>query len=206
MTDTNLGLRTVGNIHGRVVHDRRIAVLAGHISRLLSPHTKLLDIGCGDGRLAALLTERIPQLEAEGVELLPREDSAIPCRVFDGLHLPFPNNSFDCCLFVDVLHHTTKPLPLLQEACRVSDSIIIKDHLAESALDHKILRFMDWVGNRPHGVVLPYAYLSSAQWSALYAQLGLIAETTDSNLQLYPPPFSFVFGRKLHFISLLRKA
>jgi ubiquinone/menaquinone biosynthesis C-methylase UbiE len=180
--------------------------LAQKLAEMLPPGTHLLDVGCGDGRLAGLVREALPKLQVEGVEVLPREDCAIPCRAFDGSHLPFADDSFDACLFVDVLHHMTDPFPLLRDACRVSRKfLLIKDHLAESALDHWTLRLMDWVGNRSHGVALPYAYLSSGQWQDLYRRVGLSVERTESDVPLYPAPFSAIFGRKLHFISLLRQ-
>jgi SAM-dependent methyltransferase len=204
--NANLGTQLVGKIHGKVVHQRRVVVLAQKLAVMLSPGSQLLDIGCGDGKLAALLRDAVPKLEVQGVEVLPRGDCAIPCRAFDGSHLPFPDNSFDSCLFVDVLHHTNDPEPLLRDACRVSRKfLLIKDHLAESALDHWTLRLMDWVSNRAHGVALPYAYLSAAQWQDLHKGLGLTVERTDRDLRLYPAPFSAVFSRNLHFISLLKR-
>jgi SAM-dependent methyltransferase len=202
----DLGTQLVGKIHGNVVHQRRVAVLAQKLAAMLPPGNCLLDVGCGDGKLAALLRGAVSKLEVEGVEVLPRGDCAIPCQAFDGSHLPFPDDSFDGCLFVDVLHHTRDPFPVLHDACRVSRKfLLIKDHLAESALDHWTLRLMDWVGNRSHGVALPYAYLSGSEWLDLYKRLGLSVERTENDLALYPAPFSALFGRNLHFISLLRK-
>lgn len=202
----NAGIRLVGKFHGKVVVQRRIRVLAERLGALIAPGSRLLDIGCGDGKLAALLRDAVPGLKVEGVEVHPRNGCAIPCRYFDGSHLPFPDRCFDCCLLVDVIHHMKDPLPLLRDACRVSRQFLaVKDHLAENALDHWTLRLMDWVGNRPHGVALPYAYLSAAQWQELYQQLGLSVERTALDLPLYPAGFSMIFGRNLHFISLLRK-
>lgn len=202
----NAGIRLVGKFHDKVVVHRRIRVLAERLGALIAPGSRLLDIGCGDGKLAALLRDAVPGLKVEGVEVHPRNGCAIPCRYFDGSHLPFPDRCFDCCLLVDVIHHMKDPLPLLRDACRVSRQFLaVKDHLAENALDHWTLRLMDWVGNRPHGVALPYAYLSAAQWQELYQQLGLNVERTALDLPLYPAGFSMIFGRNLHFISLLRK-
>jgi SAM-dependent methyltransferase len=202
---TNPGLRLLGKAHGRLVHGRRIEVLAEWIAALIRPGWRLLDVGCGDGKLDTILRSRVNGLEVSGVEVQPRADCAIPCTAYDGVHLPFPANSFDACLFVDVLHHTTDPLAVIQDACRVSrEFVIIKDHLSEDAFDHATLRFMDWVGNKPHGVMLPYNYLSSAGWRDLFSNAGLKQVSTQKDLPIYPPPFSMLFGRKLHFISLLK--
>jgi hypothetical protein len=64
---------------------------------------------------------------------------------------------------------------------------------------------MDWVGNAPHGVSLPYNYLSRAQWDEAFRQSSLVSRSTQTDLPLYPPPLSWLFGRGLHFISLLEK-
>jgi SAM-dependent methyltransferase len=197
----------IGKLHGRLVSPRRITVLAEHLGAMLPADCRLLDVGCGDGALGALLQKSVRGLRVTGVEVIPREGCAIECHAFDGRHLPFPDGSFDGSLFVDVLHHTHDPFPILEDASRVSrDFILIKDHLAETRWDHWRLRFMDWVGNRPHGVALPYAYLSQEKWRDLYGRLRLKEARTVSDLPLYPAPASLVFGGGLHFATLLQKS
>jgi len=201
------GTQLIGAVHRRVVHSRRISVLADALSSFVPPHSKLLDVGCGDGHLSASLKTRVPSLQIEGVETHARPTCEIPCRLFDGVHLPFADNAFDGCMFVDVLHHTTEPEKILRDACRVSrDFILIKDHLSANKFDHATLRFMDWVGNRSHGVTLPYNYLTQSAWDRLFQSVGLQPAKTLQNLPLYPFPFSLLFGRHLHFVLLLKKA
>ncbi len=107
-------------------------------------------------------------------------------------------------LFVDVLHHTRDPIVLLREAKRVArKGIVIKDHCSDDLFDYWTLRFMDWVGNAPHGVVLPYNYWSRQQWLAAFAELQLKVAVWQDRLGLYPSPASFLFERKLHFIAVL---
>ncbi|MGB6546905.1 MAG: class I SAM-dependent methyltransferase [Candidatus Acidiferrales bacterium] len=195
----------IGELHERLVSPRRIAVLAECLAALLPHDCRLLDVGCGDGALGALLERTVPGLRITGVEVLPRAECAIECHAFDGERLPFADRSFDGCLFVDVLHHTRDPFAILEDACRVSRNfILIKDHLAETRWDHWRLRFMDWVGNRPHDVVLPYAYLSRAKWRDLFDQLNVTEERRNHDLPLYPAPASWVFGGGLHFAAFLR--
>jgi len=183
---------------------RRIEVLARALAPFLPARSSILDVGCGNGLLAARLSKLAPDMTVRGVEVHARPDCAISYDLFDGERLPFEHAAFDGCLFVDVLHHTRTPEVILAEARRVSRQfILIKDHLSESAVDRATLRFMDWVGNRAHGVALPYNYLSRAQWDAMFESVGLRRARSEPHVALYPFPFSWVFGRGLHFIALL---
>lgn len=200
-------LSWIARSHRALVFGRRARVLADALAPLIPAEARsVLDIGCGDGTIAGLLAERRPELAIEGVEVIPRPTCRVPCRAFDGAKLPFPDQSTDVCLFVDVLHHTTDITQLLREAARVSRGcVILKDHLSESSFDHATLRAMDWVGNRPHGVTLTYNYQSLGQWQGNFASCGLRATQISMKLPLYPFPFSWIFGRKLHFVARLAK-
>jgi SAM-dependent methyltransferase len=196
----------IARSHHALVFGRRTRILADAIAPLISNHASVLDIGCGDGTIAGLLMEQRPDISIEGVEIAPRPRCRIPCRTFDGGHLPFPDRAFDSCLFVDVLHHTADVTQLLREAARVCRScVVVKDHLNENSLDYAILHAMDWVGNRPHGVTLTYNYQSLSGWQKHFATCGLKADKISTDIPLYPFPFSLLFGRRLHFIAQLSK-
>ena len=106
-------------------------------------------------------------------------------------HLPI--SSVDVVMFADVLHHTSDPEVLLREAQRVArQAVVLKDHTRDGLLAYTTLRFMDWVGNAHHGVVLPYNYWPEARWKTAFASLGLKIQKWQSKIPLYPWPASLV--------------
>ena len=44
----------IESVHGGYVHERRIVVLSDWCSKLIPFNSKVLDVGCGDGRLNSL--------------------------------------------------------------------------------------------------------------------------------------------------------
>lgn len=198
--------RLVGKIHAKFVFGRRTAALANTLAQHLRPSQTVLDIGCGDGTVGALLQQRIPRLHVRGVETHLRPECGIPCQPYDGSHLPFPDATFDVCLLVDVLHHTREITALLNEAARASRAyVLIKDHLDENFADHLTLKLMDWVGNRPHNVRLTYNYQSRQRWAEHFAAASLTRVSWTEHVPLYPAPVSWIAGRRLHFVALLQK-
>lgn len=199
-------LSWINRWHQALVAPRRTRVLAELLAARIPPRASVLDVGCGDGTIAKLILGMRADVSVRGVEFLVRPACQIECRPFDGSRLPFPDDSMDVCLFVDVLHHTNDPRVLLREAARVSRGwVLLKDHLDENFLDDLTLRLMDWAGNRPHGVTLTYNYQSRAQWGEHFAGCGLSQTYWSTDVPLYPFPFHLLIGRKLHFISLLKK-
>lgn len=193
-------------IHGGYVFKRRVRVLSGHLAHLLPPDVTVLDIGCGDGLVAKLISEKRPDARLEGIDILVRPQTHIPVKPFDGVKIPWPDNSFDVAMFVDVLHHTEDPMILLREACRVARrALVIKDHCQDGFLAGPTLRFMDWVGNARHRVVLPYNYWPENRWQQAFAELGLNVAQDVRRIGLYPCPANWLFERRLHFIARLEK-
>ena len=198
-------LTAVGLVHDRAVFSRRVRILADRLLPLLPPGPRLLDIGCGDGRIAKALIARRPDLAIDGYDVLARPNAAIPVTSFDGTRLPVPDDAADAVLLVDVLHHTEDAITLLRECSRAAPVVIVKDHLADSRFEQRVLRFMDWVGNAPHGVVLPYRYFSTATWRESLSAAGLRETKREKVPGLYVFPFSLLFGGRLQFIARLQR-
>ena len=197
----------LGAVHGRFVHQRRVAVIAEVLAQWLPETGVVVDVGSGDGAVARYILERRPRLEVYGYDVMVRPGAAIPVRAFDGHHLPLDDASVDAVLLVDVLHHCDSPRDMLEEALRVSRRLVlIKDHRLGHPAARTLLTAMDWVGNRPHGVVLPFNYWGEERWRDTWDQLGLRTIGYLSDLRLYPFPFSLVFSSGLHFAAALERS
>jgi SAM-dependent methyltransferase len=194
-------------VHETRVRGRRVDRLVAHVAPLLPADGRVLDVGCGDGRIARALLQLRGDVSLRGLDVLVRPETAIPVARFDGRTFPYDAGAFDAVLFVDVLHHAEDGLALLREAARVaSRAVILKDHCADGLLAVPTLRFMDEIGNRRHGVASPGNYWPEARWRAAFDALGLVVETWLPRLRLYPWPASLVFDRRLHFVARLAKA
>lgn len=193
-------------IHNQLVFKRRIRVLAEELAARLPRGARVLDIGCGSGHLAAAIMAQRPDVRIDGVDVLVRPDTAITVSEYDGKTIPFGDGAYDFAMLVDVLHHTDDPAAVLAEASRVAaQGVLVKDHYQDGPVAGLILRFMDFVGNASHGVRLPYNYLARHQWQAIWQRLGLMPRQQGEDLGIYPMPFDLVFGRGLHFVTMLAK-
>lgn len=197
-------MNLVGHAHARLIAERRTRILAQHLDELLPTGRNVIDVGCGDGLVAHRLLERRTDLTVEGFDVALRPQSHIPIQKFDGVTLPVATDSADYVLLIDVLHHSPQPEALLRECARAArEGLVIKDHLCDGPVDRSILKLMDWVGNAPHGVALPYNYLSRDRWREIIAGCELRIDVWVERVDIYPKPLSWLFGRKLHLVTRL---
>ena len=131
------------------VYKYRLEVLSGLIIPFLNEGDKVLDIGCGGGRLGEMIMEssKCPKnLKYTGIEKFQRGGEPIEVIEYDGNKLPMKADSFDVVILADVLHHEENPLQLLREAQRVSKKrVIIKDHKKDTIFDQLRISFLDLV-------------------------------------------------------------
>jgi SAM-dependent methyltransferase len=189
------------------VYARRLAVLSDLIVRELNPGDRVLDVGCGTGRLAQALLQHPgwpASLTVHGVETRPRPECVVPVTAYDGGSLPFEAGAFDVVIVADVLHHAADPKRLLEECCRVSRRlVVVKDHKVEGCLARWRLRLLDWAANAPHDVPCTYRYATLAEWGAMFAVLPVRVRSELVSMRLYPAGWNWLFGRRLQYFAVL---
>jgi len=194
-------VKITGRSHQRFVKPRQAQRIADYLVELLPEEGRVLDVGCGTGKISRLVAERNPKLSVEGIDVLAQPKAEVEVKLFDGANIPFDDGVFDAVTFVDVLHHTDNHAQLLKEAFRVSKGpVIVKDHICSGRLAFVILEFMDWVGNRSLGIQSIHNYLSRELWMELFNEIGAIEPQMTMVKGLYSFPFSLIFERNKQVI------
>jgi ubiquinone/menaquinone biosynthesis C-methylase UbiE len=92
---------------------------------------RILEIGVGEGRVMSRVRERFPGVPLVGVDLpdagLSEEwrEQDLPCMFGDATTLPFPDDSFDLVLAIEVLEHVPGPDTALAELSRVCSGTFV---------------------------------------------------------------------------------
>ena len=163
----------------------------------------VIDVGSGDGYLGAVLQTYRPATRVTGVETHRRELTrpGFEPVVFDGLHLPFPDGSFDVAVLSNVLHHADDQPALFAETCRVTRRrVIVKDHLASSFADRWKLAVLDVLGNRRFGADTQGDYLDRAGWNELFATVPRAIVSWHEGLSFRTGPLAVAFGNALEIM------
>src|SRR5262249_46849264 len=143
-----------------------------------------------------------------GVDTQVRPGSAIAVLEYDGHRLPFPDDRFDVVTICDVLHHTSSPEAVLNEALRVlrpGGRILIKDHIAFGPWSRLVLLVMDLVGNAPKGAPARGRYMTGPQWMAAIATANAYLEKFVWPLRIHARPWSLVARSSYQFAASIRR-
>lgn len=156
----------------------------------------ILDIGAGDGRVGAAFQDG--GREVRLVDVVDYNATDLPFKLYDGVHIPFPDKSFDYSFLIVVLHHCDEPLKVLDEAMRVTRKrIIINESVYLNEANRRFNMFFDWFYNRVlhDGVNVPYNFNSPEGWEHLFRELGLqIAASVDIGLdQITVPEYHWMY-------------
>jgi SAM-dependent methyltransferase len=202
----SLGQTLLRRLHAPI-YEKRIAVLSEAIVEQLDEGNLVLDVGCGFGALgkAIMGSPRCPKgVRVIGLENHKRGNEAIEVTAYDGRTIPFDNGAVDVVILADVLHHEPTPERLLSESVRVARRFVfIKDHKVDGLLAQSRISFLDWAANTGYGVKCLFRYHTRDGWTRWLANFPVKVSKEILSMNLYPPFFNFVFGRKLHYCAVL---
>jgi SAM-dependent methyltransferase len=197
--------------HTRAESDRRARAIATSVSRIMRMRDRLrgdgttaqpfVSIGCGDGRVAALVSARAARA-ALGADPAPPARISIPAVASAAHRLPFPDGAAAYVLMADVLRRSGDPVTLLREALRVGrHGVILTDRLVRRRGDRLLLRVLDLGDGSPHTP----RYWTERQWWEMAEHAGAQVTHWERLRDVYAPPASWVFGRHLHVVMVLER-
>jgi SAM-dependent methyltransferase len=126
---TNLQKFRTGNPVVRRLIDRFYGRLLSVVEPLRA--SSLLDAGCGEGETLARLGPWLPgktvavDLRADAVDFTAARFPGVEVRRASVLDLPFPDDSFDLVVCLEVLEHLPEPAAALAELGRVASEDIV---------------------------------------------------------------------------------
>jgi SAM-dependent methyltransferase len=169
---------SLGTVAGRAVSyglRNRSAKIFLQIEPFIERGSAVLDLGCGDGQVGALVAER----KGAHVVLVDVKDyntTPLAFVPYDGRELYCSDNNFDHVLLLTVLHHSDDPVQVMKEALRVADkSVIVIESVYFNAVHRQINKFFDWFYNRVLNnpeINVPFNFLTPTAWPILFEQLG----------------------------------
>ena len=136
-----------------------------YLRTVLTPQTKLIELGCGQGNILRYLAQEslLPEENIYGMDqsrtavdfvkrLLPKAH----LDTGDIYRLEYPKNSFDVCLLMETIEHLEDPLPALKqiiEAMKPGGALLVS-YPNFARPDWRLFRFLAEHLNKPEWVVL----------------------------------------------------
>jgi SAM-dependent methyltransferase len=137
----------------------------------LEPGQAVLDVGCGNGVVGAMLADRF-KCRVTGTDILDYVKTGLSfVQLTDGGDLPFESGSFDTVMLNDMLHHVPRDGQerLLREALRVGRKVQVFE-VEPSAY----VSFTDWLPNKVHNPLMriSLSHRTAEGWQELFKEIG----------------------------------
>ena len=137
---------------------------------------KILDLGAGDGLLAREIKEQLDK-EVILVDIVDYNYTDLPLILYNSEgKLPLMDEEVDTTILYTVLHHSSDPEHLLEEAMRVTKHrLIIKEAYIEEDNSKMTNSFFDWFYNRVIGdedINVPLNFLKVEGWEKILKSCG----------------------------------
>lgn len=132
-----------------------IRALLDLLEPLVSPGTRVLEVGAGGGHISEVLVARFPQIEYTGVDISPASVAVASQRYPDrrfvvgsAYDLPFPDDSFDIVVDGVALLHMDEWRTALEQYARLATGHVILHGLTITTT-HPTTRFAKYAYGQP---------------------------------------------------------
>jgi len=137
---------------------------------------KILDLGAGHGLLALEIKKQLDK-EVLLVDIVDYNYTDLPLTLYNPEgNLPLADDEVDTTILYTVLHHSSDPEHLLEEATRVTKQrLVIKEAYIEKDDTRMTNSFIDWFYNRVIGdedINVPLNFLKVEGWKKLLKSHG----------------------------------
>lgn len=194
-------------VHRQAVQVPRATRITDVFVQLGGQAESLLDVGAGNGAIAAEVARRLGASRVAGVDVLVQPVTQIEVTSYDGERIPFEDKSFEVVTISDVLHHCAKPREVLRECLRVaSRCVLVKDHFCFGPLSNAMLWALDVTGNAEAGILVRGTYFSPNQWVDMVRDAGGRIGALEWPMQIHATPIRWVTRDELQFAMRVEKA
>jgi methionine biosynthesis protein MetW len=129
--------------YGALVDAHGLSPAHRHVLDLVPHGSRVLDVGCAEGYLAAELAARgcsVVGIEPDARAAAVARERGISVLEFDVEEVSLDAAAFDVVLFVDVLEHLREPAPVLAQATAAGRAIVSIPNIAHWTGRRTILR------------------------------------------------------------------
>jgi len=163
------------------------------IGKFIFAGDHVLDVGCGNGKFGEAIA-RAYNVKVHGVDVVNYANAGIPIDIYDGVRLPFQDDSFDVIVMAMMLHHAEYQEELFDEAIRCSRrAFIIYEDTYFSPWQRLAITWNDFYSNMVIGLVkaakgleskdmlempLPFTFRSVEEWHRFFTEKSLTRKDT----------------------------
>jgi SAM-dependent methyltransferase len=174
----------------------RVEPIIESFAPIITPHSRIIDIGAGKGLLAQAMTRQFGA-RVTLVDVAQYNFTNLPLTVCDSRALAFADHSFDYGLLSFVLHHSPHPDRILWEALRVAHAVIVIENDVRGAMRGALTRVIDsWPALR-YGTPPCHFTRTRDEWLTWFANFPVKAQVVRE--------FALEFGFFRNFTAILTK-
>lgn len=179
------------------------------IIKYLANNEKILDFGSGDLSFAVELKRRLPSLTITGVDVVEFKSIAKDMKFikYNGVNLPFKDNTFDTVISLYVFHHCQNAEESFRECMRVSKKrVIFIEAVARNKFEIPFMKLIDWVTNawKTEKIPLPFQFHTLNEWHTIFKKNNFnlvhseVLNTFSTSILPVSEPLLFEVSKKNH--------